>query len=384
MIDLDSIKKKIKNDLIDLDDNYDYFLTGNPIFDAFIGSGGLPKYQLEYLWATSSVGKSTLAIQILASYIKQLKRKDYVVLYFDIEESIVKSRLHALGVPSDSNILTVKPDSIEGAYDIILAVKEAYPKAELFIIWDTLITTPSKEEVDGMIKIGMQARSYTTLFKKIKFLKDKITMIALDQHRDNVTGNKYMPEEPVACNSVKHKSFLTLQGKNKNSDLIGRDSGFIAKIKIFKSKIISPKREFEFEFTYVSGYDSPLTLISYYRNNKLMSKKNGGYYSFNDEKEKNYRLSDLYNYLLTDEAVYRWKDAITDIFDTLYPNDNKEFIAGAKKRIFDYYFKDDKIQLDRFTSISPIFSNDIEGDSHINNILDEADGLLSTDIDDEE
>ena len=47
---LDSLRKSLKNEIIKLDDEYIYFHTGNPLLDAFIGSGGLPKYQSIYTW----------------------------------------------------------------------------------------------------------------------------------------------------------------------------------------------------------------------------------------------------------------------------------------------------------------------------------------------
>lgn len=371
MIDLESLRKVLKQDIIQID-NYEFFLTGNPIFDAFIGSGGLPKYQLEYIWATSSVGKSTFAIQVLASYIKQ--SDNYIALYFDTEESVTAPRLKILGIPNaEDTVIVSNPISIERANEIILQVKEKYPTTELFIIWDTLQQTPANEELDGYEKIAMQARAFTKLFRNIRFNDSKLTMFALNQHRESMQS-EYMPKEPPSCNAVKHKSFLTLYATRKKSKIIEPDFGFISTVHTKKSKIISPHRKMEFEVTNTGGYDSILTLINYLKSAKVIGSRTGWYF-FADDKDNKHRLKDFYNYLLTDECVDKWKFAINDIFDTLYPDDDQNFIAEAKERIFNYYFMDGKIQLDRFTSISKAMQTEtrVSETKDIEDILDKID-----------
>jgi RecA/RadA recombinase len=348
MVNLDDLRKTLKNDIIKIDDNYDFFLTGNPMFDAFIGSGGIPKYQLEYIWATSSVGKSTFAIQMLASYIKQ--SDDYIALYFDTEESVTRMRLKQLGIDDDQKIIILNPNSIERAGEIILKVKESNPGIDLFIIWDTLQQTPSNEELDGYAKIGMQARAFTSLFRVTKFYDNRLTMFALNQHRESMES-QYMPKEPPSCNAVKHKSFLTLYATRKKSKLIDPNFGFVSTVHTKKSKIISPHRKLEFEVTNTSGYDSVLTLINYLKSQKVIGSRTGWYF-FADDKENKHRLKEFYQYLLTDECVPRWKFAIESIFTDFYPDDDAEFIEEAKARIYNYYFKNDKIQLSTFTSLS--------------------------------
>ena len=351
-MNLDKLRKSIKNDMLQVDKSYQFFLTGNPMLDAFIGSGGLPKYQLEYIWATNSVGKSTLAIQILASYQKQLENQDYVILYYDTEESVTYQRLKNLGVSNLDNLFLANPESIEKAGEHIFNASIESDNADIFVIWDTIAQTPSEEENNAEIKIGMSARALTKLFKRLKFSKLKLTMFALNQFRDDVTGNKYAPQEPVVCNAVKHKSFLNLAASKKKSELLEKELGFVTTFKTNKSKIISPHRMMEFEATYVNGYDAPLTLINFYRKRKLVGKKGGGYFYFTDDKDKSYRLKDFYEYLLTNDSVDRWKFAIENIYSELYKHDDPKFISEAKERIFNYYFENDEIQLDRFTSIS--------------------------------
>jgi len=348
-INLDMLRKELKGEVIDLDESYEYFLTGNPIFDAYIGSGGFPKYQLEYIWASSSIGKSTLAIQILASYLKQ--NTNSIVVYLDSEESVTKQRLSMLGVDY-TKVLITNPTSIETVKELIDKIRTSY-NVDIFMIWDTLIQTPSKEETEGYSKIGMQARSFSTLFKTLRFYDSKLTMFALNQHRENMQG-QYMPPDPPGGNAVKHKSFLTLYGTSKKSELIEPEEGKITTFTTIKSKVISPKRKMAHVLTHVDGYDSILTTITYLKENKLLGKRGGGYYHFIDE-DKNYRLPELYKFFTTDESVPKWKMVINDIFTTLYPDDDIVFITEAKDRILNYYFENDKFQFDRFTSLSKKF-----------------------------
>jgi len=380
VVDLDVLRKELKNELVELEENFDYFLTGNPIFDAFIGSGGMPKNQLEYIWATSSVGKSTLAIQILASYLKQAIKGKYIVLYFDTEESITESRLHTLGIENTKEIIVTNPDSIERIGEILYGLRAKYKDIEIFVIWDTIAQTPASEELDGYNKIGMQARSLTSLFRRLKFYSSKLTMFALNQFRESMEGNaKYLPKEPPGGNAVKHKSFLTLYGSRKKSELIEEDFGYVSSLTTRKSKIISPHRKFEFEFTHTGGYDSVLTAINFLRTRKLVGKKNGGYFYFANDESRSWRLNEFYNWFLTDESVEKWKFIIDEIYTALYPDDDAAFVAEAKKRIMDYYFENNKINIDRFTSLSKRLmtgKEDISVESDIEGILDQVSSFI--------
>ena len=73
---------------------------------------------------------------------------------------------------------------------------------------------------------------------------------------------------------------------------------------------------------------------------------------------------------------------INEIFSTLYPDDNAEFINQAKQRIFDYYFKNDKIDLDKFTSLTKkMFDKEesISTDKDIEGILDRVNAFIDSD-----
>jgi len=374
-VDIDELRSLLKKDLVEMETNFDYFLTGNPMFDAYIGSGGLPKYQLEYFWASSSVGKSTLALQILAAYLKQVKDiHKNVILYFDTEESVTVSRMISLGIDEDivDRVMVSNPNTIEDVKEIIQRIRAAYSDIELFIIWDTIAQTPSKEETEGYQKIGMQARSLTSLFRTTRFFESKLTMFALNQYREDLRENaKWMPKDPPGGNAVKHKSFVTMYANPKKSELIDVQFGRSVTFETIKSKVISPKRQMVFEFINTSGYDSILTAIGYFRTLKLIGKKSGGYYFFETDKDLSWRINDLYKFMLTDESIPKWKIIINEVFNNLYPDDDSKFIAAAKERIFNYYFENDKIHIDRFTSLNKKLAGIDGGSELIDNVSSE-------------
>lgn len=368
--DLDKIRKELKDSVINLDESYKFFLTGNPLFDAYVGSGGLPKYQMEYIWGKNSIGKSTLAQQFLASYQKQFK-ENCIQVYFDKEESLTKLRLKSLGVQPDQ-VVIVSPETIEFITDKVCKWAADYKNVDIFVVWDTIAMTPSQEEVDGKDQPGTQARALAKMFKRVKFLDFKTTMFILNQFREKI-GERYPTKEPPGGNAVKHKSFLSIEGHSKKSE-IWPENANVGKTTVFdtvKSKIISPFRKMTFEYTYVYGYDAILTMINYmWKEMKILSKKSGRW-QFASE-EETYSLKQLYKYFMTDESVYRWKLVINDIYENLYPDDDKTFINDAKNRIFNYYFKGDKLILDNFTSIrievvekdfDSIRTPSVEGDS---------------------
>jgi RecA/RadA recombinase len=390
VLDLDALRKELKSTLVDVNDNYDFFLTGNPIFDAFVGSGGLPKYQLEYIWAQPSVGKSTLAIQILASYLKQVPpNKPAIVIYFDTEESITPNRLRSLWIDDVTKIIISNPETVEQVGEILNSLRARFKDVETFVIWDTIAQTPTTEELNGYGKIGMQARALTSLFRNTKFFDSQLTMIALNQYREtNFEANaKYMPKEPPGGNATKHKSFCTLYGTKKKSELVEPDFGFTATFKTQKSKIISPGRQFPFEVTNISGCDSVLSAIGFLRTMKLLGKKNGGYFYFVDDESNSWRLPDLYKWFLTAEAIPRWKMVIDEMYNALYPDDDQQFIAEAKARIINYYFKDNKVHIDRFTSLNRKMMNtseDVSISKEADGILDKVSSFIDNSVDDDE
>lgn len=388
MVDLDVLRKELKQDLVDMNENFDFFLTGNPIFDAFVGSGGLPKYQLEYIWAQPSVGKSTLAIQILASYLKQTVTGKYIVLYFDTEESITPNRLRSLGIQNANDVIILNPQSIEKIGEYLSSLRAKYKDIELFVIWDTIAQTPTTEELDGYGKIGMQARALNGLFRTTKFYEGKLTMIALNQYREtNFEANaKYMPKEPPGGNATKHKSFVTLYGTRKKSELVDPDFGFTVGFTTQKSKIISPRRKFEFEVTNTSGMDSVLSAIAFLRTMKLLGKKNGGYFYFVEDESRSWRLNDLYNWFLSSESIDKWKAIIDEMYRVLYPDDDEQFINEAKDRIYKYYFADNKVNIDKFTSLNKRMmsaTEDISLSNDTDALLDKVASFIDNSIDEE-
>ena len=350
--DLEALRKELKKELINLDQAFHFFLTGHPLFDAYVGSGGLPKYQMIYIWGTNSIGKSTFAQQILASYQKQFT-KNSIQVYFDREESLTKLRLRSLGVKDDI-VFILCPENIEAITDYITgwAAKYQGKKIDIFAIWDTIAMTPAKEETEGYDKLATQARALAGMFKKIKFFDFNLTMFVLNQHREKI-GERFPTKEPTGGNAVKHKSFLSLCGHSKKSE-IWPDTANVGSTTVMdsvKSKIVSPHRKMAFEYTYVHGYDSILTMIHYMWKDMKVLTKASGRWKFAGE-EETYSLKQLYKYFMSDESVDRWKMVIEEIYNNLYPDDDETFISQAKKRIFDYYFEGNKINLDRFTSIN--------------------------------
>ncbi len=374
-INLDSLRKDLKAELIDLDETFEFFLTGNPMLDAFVGSGGFPKYQMEYIWGTNSIGKSTLAIQILAAYQEQ-HGANCVVLYFDRENSLTKQRLRNLGVDV-SKVLILNPEHIEYVAETIVAVHAKYEtqKVDIFAVWDTIAMTPAKEDTEGYAKIGSQARALSTMFKKMSFYDLNLTMFALNQHRETI-GDKYAPKDPPGGNATKHKSFLTMNGGSKKSDVWpeGYNVGKCTTLSTVKSKIISPHRRMVFEYTFVHGYDSILTAIRYlWKELKILSKKSGRWYFAGEE--QGYLLKDLYMFFMTQESIPKWKACIEGIYDTMYNYDDPIFVEEAKKRIYDYYFPKGKLMIKRNTSCNPQVVT-----PHDTNPIDEA--ALDPDVND--
>lgn len=339
---INDIKKTLLNSNFQInlgDKERKQFFSGSPILDLFLG-GGLPYIGTTYIWGGESVGKTTLSYQILSSFIKQFNT---IPIIIDTEESYDNNRFKSF-VKDDIDLIVVNLDYIEDLkgfldkiYDKISNLNDDY---NIFLIWDTISSTPSKEEyVNDMDKPASVARALSRIFRIIKLEKLKMTMLLISQYRETSITNPFATKEAPGGAAAKHKSDITLFLKAKKDDtIINPKAGRIVKILTQKSRFISPWQEMDFVVKTNSGWSSILTAIYYLVNKKVIS-KNRGKFIYNNN---TLSIEDLFSILLSKEGVNLWVEIFNLIIEEFNEEDKEYLKDNVYNKIINYYFSDDK------------------------------------------
>lgn len=322
------------------------FFSGSPLMDIYLG-GGIPYIGTFYIWGGEAVGKTTLSYQILKSFTKQYET---IPIIIDTEESYDSRRFKNL-VEDIPDVLVVGLEYIEELkelldkiYDRIKSSKEDF---NLFLIWDTVSATPSKEEyVNDLDKPATVARALSRMFRLIKLEKMNLTLFLISQYRESNITNPFMAKEPPGGSAAKHKSDITLFLKAKKDDSIIDDkSGRVVKILTQKSRFISPWQEFEFIVLTNKGWNSYLTILYHLLNNKIIT-KNRNKFIYND---KSYNIDDFIEFLKSKDGFDIWLKMF-DIIISSYNEDDKSYIKNdVYEKVINYYFKDNQLDTERIT-----------------------------------
>lgn len=150
--------------------------TGSLIMDRALGTGGYPKGKIIELFGDESSGKSTWALHFLSQF-------DGPTVYIDTENSFDEEYARQLGVNTD-NMIVSQPDTIEIGLEV---VKELCDKCEA-LVFDSIAEAPTKKELEGDLSdadIGVKAKLMSKAMRVIKPIKNRGTMIFINQVREN-------------------------------------------------------------------------------------------------------------------------------------------------------------------------------------------------------
>lgn len=346
---LKDIKKVLKASDFDVkteEYSREMFFSGSPLLDIYLG-GGIPYIGTTYIWGGEAVGKTTLSYQILKSFLKQYNA---IPIIIDTEESYDAKRFRSL-VKEIPELLVVGLEYIEELKDLLDKIYERIKNIEnisMFLIWDTISATPSKEEyVNDMDKPATMARALSRMFRLIKLEKMSLTLFLISQYRESNITNPFLAKEPPGGSAARHKSDITIFLKSKKDDnIIDSKAGRIVKLLTQKSRFISPWQEMEFIILTNSGWDSFLTAEHILLSNKILT-KNRGKFAYEG---KTYTQEEFIELLKIPGSINIW-NSVFDLIINEYNDEDKEYIkTNIYPRVKSYYF-DDKgaINLDKVT-----------------------------------
>lgn len=250
--------------------------------DAAIGIGGFPRGRIVEVYGPESSGKTTLALQVIAS----AQEEGGIAAYVDAEHALDPVYAKNLGVKVD-DMLVSQPDSGEQALEI--AETLARSNSVDVIVVDSVAALVPQAELDGEMgdsHMGLQARLMSQALRKLTAIvsNSRTTFIFINQLRQKIGAFFGSPETTTGGKALKFYASVRLDirriGAIKEGDKV---VGNRTRVKVKKNKVASPFQECEFDIMYGEGISQEGDLLDLAVNKGVVS-KSGSWFSYNDKR----------------------------------------------------------------------------------------------------
>ena len=256
--------------------------SGSIALDAALGIGGYPKGRIIEIYGPESGGKTTLALEAIAS----CQKAGGFAAFIDAEHALDPTYAKALGVDFDSLILS-QPDSGEQALEI--ADTLAKSGAVDMIVVDSVAALVPEAEIRGDMGdqlVGAQARLMSQAMRKLTGALNinKCTCIFINQIREKVGVMFGNPETTPGGRALKFFSSVRVEIRRGDQIKDGSNiSGTYAKVKIVKNKVSAPFKSCDLELVFGEGISQTGELVDLGAELGILN-KSGAWYSYNGEK----------------------------------------------------------------------------------------------------
>jgi recombination protein RecA len=333
---VDSIDERIGNYLLE-SKPIDFINTGCELLNCVVG-GGWPLGRIVNVVGDKSTGKTLLAIEAIANFVKQFP--DGIPYYCEAEAAFDIDYAKVLGLPVKQVSFIEDIETIEDLFTELEKVIKKHSQDEtpaLFIL-DSLDALSDKAEKERDISEGSfgaeKAKKMSQLFRRLvqSLKRTKICLFIISQVRDNVgisfgkkhgrSGGKALDfyASIVLWLAETEKIYKTVKG-------IKRPIGIWDKAKCDKNKISMPYRECEFPILFAYGINDVEA------NMEFIQSVSGGIDYFDEEFKKRLEEVKIETFIknIIENNDVEWKIKINEVTKKVWIDTEEGFMPKGKK-----------------------------------------------------
>ena len=256
--------------------------SGSLGLDIALGVGGLPRGRIVEIFGPESSGKTTLALQAVAS----AQAEGGVAAFIDAEHALDLAYARKLGVNAD-DLLVSQPDTGEQALEITETLVRS--GALNIVVVDSVAALVPRAELEGEMgdsHMGLQARLMSQAMRKLTaaISKSQTTVIFINQIRMKIGVMFGNPETTTGGNALKFYASIRLDIRRTDALKDGQEVvGSRVRVKVVKNKMAPPFRQADFDIMFNEGI-SRLGEVIDLGVEKGIVEKSGAWYAYKGDR----------------------------------------------------------------------------------------------------